>query len=119
MVDPGVTRLPAIDAMGLPAALQASPKRYATAVVLSSMVGFVGLQHFYLGRLGEGLLDVGLTLGWIWAFATGHLLPGLVLVVLDATHAFVTTILLLTGNFKDGNGRVVCYPGQQLNHSGR
>jgi hypothetical protein len=29
-------------------------------------------------------------------------------------HALVVTIVLFTGNFRDGEGRIVCYPGQKL-----
>jgi hypothetical protein len=74
----------------------------------------VGVQHFYLGRHLEGILDVGLTLGWIACFATGDLLTGSLFLLADLGHAFVVTIRLLTGNFRDGQGRVVCYPGQRL-----
>ena len=91
-----------------------SPKSYARAVVLSSLFGFVGLQHFYLGRVAEGLLDLGLTIGWIWSFATGQALLGFGFLVLDIAHAFTVTIMLLTGNYRDGDGRLVCYPGQKL-----
>ncbi len=99
---------------GLPGSLQPSSKRYATAVVLSSIFGFLGIQHFYLRRPLEGLLDLGLSVGWIWSFAVGEVLLGVTLLVLDMAHAFVVTIMLLTGNFNDGDGRVVCYPGQKL-----
>lgn len=100
---------------GLPLHLQASKKQYATAVILSGVVGFLGLQHFYLGRVGEGLLDLGLTLGWLYAFATAQIGLGVVLLILDGGHALLVTILLLTGNFRDGEGRLVSYPGQKLN----
>lgn len=91
-----------------------SPKRYGTAVCLSAVLGFAGVQHFYLGRVGEGLLDVGLSLGWVACFVTGHFLLGALFLAADVVHAFATTILLLTGHFRDGNGRIVCYPGQRL-----
>ncbi|MEE8581573.1 MAG: TM2 domain-containing protein [Myxococcota bacterium] len=93
----------------------ASPKSYATAVILSSLFGFLGIQHFYLGRFGEGLLDVGLSVGWIYAFAVGEPLAGVVLLLLDLAHALTVTIQLFTGNFRDGMGHRVCYPGQKLN----
>lgn len=91
-----------------------SPKSYATAVVLSALLGFVGLQHLYLRRWGEAALDLGLTLGWIVAFAAGEPLLGVAFLVADGAHALGTTILLLIGRFKDGEGRLVCYPGQRL-----
>ena len=92
-----------------------SPKRYGIAVVLSAAVGWIGLQHFYLGRYGEGLLDVALTVGWIAALVYGEILLFAVLLLADFAHATVSTILLLIGQLNDGEGRRVCYPGQQLN----
>ena len=91
-----------------------SPKDYGRAVAYSAVLGLLGAQHFYLGRWGEGLLDVGLSLGWLTAFALGHPLVGGVLLLADMGHALVVTILLLTGRFRDGAGRIVCYPGQRL-----
>ncbi len=110
---------PTAEAPALPGAEMVSPKSYATAVILSSVFGFIGVQHFYLGRWGEGMLDVGLTLGWICSFATGEALLGTGFLLVDVIHAFVVTIQLFTGNFKDGDGRRVCYPGQKLNHPGQ
>ena len=118
MADPGGTRMPMRDGTGLPVA-GPSRKSYATAVVLSSVFGFAGIQHFYLGRMAEGLLDIGLTFGWIYGFATGHVVFALAFLVLDVAHALTVTILLLTGNFRDGAGRVVCYPGQKFNSDRR
>lgn len=114
---------PALAGPGDPT-VRVSPKSYGTAVSLSAVFGFLGIQHFYLGRVGEGLLDVGLSLGWLWLFATGEVALGVLFLVADGVHALVVTILLLTGNFRDGQGRIVCYPGQRLglaatNHSMR
>jgi TM2 domain-containing membrane protein YozV len=100
--------------MGLPGSMQPSPKSYATAVSLSAVLGLLGIQHFYLGRVGEGLLDLGLTIGWIWSFAAGAPLLGVALLLADSAHALTVPTMLLTGHFKDGDGRVVCYPGQKL-----
>ena len=100
--------------LGLPGREVPSSKSYAKAVILSGVFGFVGLQHFYLGRWREGLLDLGLTAGWLWGFLTGHVLLGVVFLVVDSAHAFFVTIALLTGSFRDGSGRLVCYPGQKL-----
>ena len=97
-----------------PGAGQPSNKKYATAVVFSAVFGFVGLQHFYLGRVGEGFLDLGLTAAWVYCFAVGQILFGVFFLIADAVHAVAVTIMLLTGNFRDGDGHVVCYPGQRL-----
>jgi TM2 domain-containing membrane protein YozV len=99
---------------GFPEREVPSSKNYTKAVILSGVFGFMGLQHFYLRRWGEGLLDLGLTAGWLWGFLTGHLIWGAVFLVVDSAHALFVTIALLTGNFRDGSGRLVCYPGQKL-----
>ena len=92
----------------------ASPKSYATAVVLSSVLGWMGAQHFYLGRWLEGFFDFGLTIGFVWAFAVGHIWLGVGLLAIDMAHEGWVTIALLTGNFRDGDGRRIPYPGQRL-----
>jgi len=103
------------DPVGIhPGAVQPSQKQYSTAVILSAVFGFVGIQHFYLGRLGEGFLDLGLTVAWLYCFANAQFLLGSAFLVADVVHALAVTIMLLTGNFRDGDGQVVCYPGQRL-----
>ncbi len=91
-----------------------SPKSYTRAVILSSLLGWLGAQHFYLGRWAEGLLDIALSLGWLLSFALGELLWGALFVVADFGHALFATIMLLVGGYRDGDGLRVCYPGQRL-----
>ncbi len=91
-----------------------SPKSYWRAVILSSVSGWLGMQHFYLGRWAEGLLDVGLTIGWISSFALDQQLWGVLFMIADFGHAMFATILLLIGGYRDGDGLRVCYPGQRL-----
>jgi len=91
-----------------------SPKSYATAVVLSAVVGFVGLQHFYLRRWAEGVLDLALTAGWVWALAVESWGWFALFAVADGAHALWATIVLLVGSYRDGDGLRVCYPGQRL-----
>jgi TM2 domain-containing membrane protein YozV len=103
------------DSVGIhPGAVQPSQKKYSTAVILSAVFGFIGIQHFYLGRLGEGFLDLGLTAAWLYCFATAQFLFGAAFLIADVVHALAVTIMLFTGNFRDGDGHVVCYPGQRL-----
>jgi len=47
-----------------------SDKSYAYAVCLSSIFGFIGIQHFYMGRYLEGLSRclVNLSLGLLLLF---------------------------------------------------
>ncbi len=91
-----------------------SGKSYGTAVILSGIFGFVGVQHFYLGRWLEGLLDLGLTICWIYSLVVGEILFAILFMLADFGHSFIVTIRLLTGSFADGQGRIVCYPGQKL-----
>lgn len=90
-----------------------SPKSYAVAVVLSAIFGMIGVQHFYLRRWGEGILDVFLSSSWIYAFAVGKPIVGAAFFGLDLLHTVVVTYLLLVGKFKDGDGNLVRYPGQR------
>ncbi len=94
--------------------LEVSPRSYGNAVALSAVLGFVGLQHLYLGRFGLFFLDLSLSLGWFICFLLGEVRLGTTLLLADLAHAGVVTIQLLTGNFRDGQGRIVCYPGQRL-----
>ncbi len=92
-----------------------SEKSYATSVILSSVFGLVGLHHFYLGRWLEGVIDLALSVGWMACLVLGKVPLAILFLVLDFGHALISTILLLTGNYRDGVGRRVCYPGQKLN----
>lgn len=92
-----------------------SPKKFGVAVALSSIFGVLGIQHFYLGRYLEGAIDVVLTVGWIYGLAVEDYMLFGIFLGLDLLHSFITTLMLLTGSFKDGAGAYVCYPGQKLN----
>ena len=96
--------------------VQISDKSYGVAVTLSMVFGLLGVQHFYLGRILLGLTDVGLTVGFIvLVFFTddpGLVILGFIFFVADCVHTLVTTLMLFAGNFNDGAGRVVAYPGQ-------
>ena len=116
VTDDRATRPPPPDALvaSRPMALgrpDVSEKSYATAVVLSGIFGMLGFQHFYLRRWGEGILDLGLTVSWLDAFAVGSPVAW-VFFALDFVHTVVVTSMLLIGKFKDGDGKLVAYPGQ-------
>jgi len=93
---------------------QPSDKSYTIAVCLSAIFGVVGIQHFYLGRIVEALIDLGLFIATIYFFITGQIPLALLVGAIDALHTFIVTIMLLTGTFRDGHGRLVLYPGQKL-----
>lgn len=92
-----------------------SSKSYGVAVSLSAVFGVLGIQHFYLERWLEAIIDFGLAIATIALLLMGHPLWALLVAAIDAIHTFIVTILLLTGSFRDGHGRLVCYPGQRLN----
>lgn len=91
-----------------------SDKSYVVAVCLSAIFGVVGVHHFYLGRYIEGSIDFGLFVATVYFFVTGQVGLAILTGVVDALHTFIITIMLLTGTFKDGKGRIICYPGQKL-----
>jgi len=94
-----------------------SPKSYGVAVALSCVFGLIGIQHFYIGRYILGITDVSLTAGFVYFVYIANDKPyllaiGLVCLALDFLHTLFTTYLLFTGNFRDGHGRLIAYPGQ-------
>ena len=91
-----------------------SDKSYTIAVCLSAIFGVVGIQHFYLGRYVEATIDLTLFIGTIYFFVTGQFLLAILVGAADGLHTFIVTIMLLTGSFRDGQGRLVLYPGQKL-----
>ena len=93
---------------------QPSDKSYTIAVCLSAIFGVVGIQHFYLERWLEAILDLGLFIATIYFFVTGQFLLAVLCGATDALHTFIVTIMLLTGTFRDGRGKLVMYPGQKL-----
>ena len=93
---------------------EVSKKSYVIAVCLSGIFGVVGIQHFYLERWIEAIVDFSLFVATIYLFLTGQFLLALLVGAIDALHTLIVTILLLTGSFNDGHGRRVCYPGQTL-----
>lgn len=94
--------------------IQPSEKSYVMAVCLSAIFGVIGIHHFYLSRYLEGLIDFGLFITTLYFYFTGQLGWALAFLAVDYLHTFIITILLLTGSFKDGRGKTICYPGQRL-----
>ena len=91
-----------------------SPKKYATAVCLSGVFGLLGIHHFYLGRWFHGFIDFSMTVAGVILISTGLDLLGIIILCIDVIHTCAVTILLLVGAYKDGNGDLVTYPGQNL-----
>jgi TM2 domain-containing membrane protein YozV len=93
---------------------RASEKNYVVAVCLSAIFGVLGIHHFYLGRYLEGFIDFSLAIATIVLYLNGQIGWAVLVFLIDTIHTFVITILLLTGSFKDGDGNIICYPGQKL-----
>ena len=92
-----------------------SKKSYTIAVCLSAVFGTIGVQHFYLGRYVLGLMDLSLSILAVYFFISGQWLYAVLFFGLDFFHSLIITIQLLTGSFEDGEGCIVCYPGQIIN----
>lgn len=91
-----------------------SDRRYVVAVVLSAVFGILGVHHFYLGRILHGLFDLSLSMGALTLLLLDR--PGLAMLLLaiDYLHTFAVTFQLLVGACRDGQGRLVTYPGQKI-----
>ena len=98
----------------MPSIERPSEKSYVIAVCLSGIFGMVGIQHFYLGRYVEASLDLGMFILAVYFVLVGQNGLALLVFALDGLHTIVVTFMLLTGTFRDGDGRLVCYPGQRL-----
>ena len=91
-----------------------SDKSYVVAVCLSGIFGLAGIHHFYLGRFIHGAFDFGLLAATIYFWLTGQIAWAIPFFAVDVLHTLIVTIMLVTGSYKDGSGKVVCYPGQKL-----
>jgi len=70
---------------GMEQAAMTSDKDWTTLLLLSLLLGGLGADHFYTGKIGTGILKL-ITLGGctIWAL--------------------IDLIMVITGGFKDSNG---------------
>lgn len=91
-----------------------SEKKYTTAVILSGIFGIIGIHHFYVERWGMGILDFGLFIGALFFYISGHFLIAGGLFVIDFIHTIIVTYLLLVGQYRDGKGKLITYPGQKI-----
>ena len=94
--------------------IKKSDKKYATAVILSGVFGTMGIHHFYCERYGMGLFDLALFLFTICFYIVGFPIAAGILLFIDIVHTVIVTYLLLVGEYKDGDGNLICYPGQKI-----
>lgn len=92
-----------------------SEKSYVAAVCMSAIFGTMGIHLFYLGRYIEGVVDLGLFIAAIFFLSQGQYVLAVFIFAIDLVHTFIITIMLLVGTFKDGEGKIIPYPGQKLN----
>lgn len=91
-----------------------STRKYHVAVIISGIFGVLGVHHFYLGRWLLGFVDIGLALVAFTAFVNEHVAVAVAIFAIDAVHSLFTTVQLLVGAYRDGDGKLVCYPGQRI-----
>ena len=84
-----------------------SPKSYGTAVALCGIFGTLGIHHFYLDDWFHGLADVALFILMVAFFIQGLTVLAVITLLLDAAHTIVVFYLLITEQWRDGNGRPV------------
>ncbi|WP_427910463.1 NINE protein [Shewanella algae] len=97
--------------------LSKSDKSYGVAVCLSGIFGILGIHHFYCGRILHGLFDLGLAIVGITLISTDEptlLFTGMAVLAVDIIHTVIVTFMLLVGSYKDGQGKLITYPGQKL-----
>ena len=61
-----------------------------------------------------GILDFGLFIGTLLFYVSGHSLIAGGLFIIDLIHTIIVTYLLLTGQYRDGQGKLITYPGQNI-----
>ena len=92
-----------------------SPKSYGVAVALSMIFGVVGIHHFYLGNWLHGLLDFSMFVVGIACIASENptaFYIGTLLLIIDAIHTIWVTYQLVVGQCRDGQDRLIAFPGQ-------
>ena len=98
-----------------------SPKSYVVAACLAGIFGIVGIHHFYVGRGRHGLFDISLSIigsGLIFYGARDDVrnsivVMGVLFLVLDYLHTIYFMYKLIVGEYRDGDGLLIKYPGQK------
>ena len=98
----------------------ASSKSYVIAAVLAGIFGIAGIHHFYVGRIIHGIFDLTLSMigfalilyGAQSDIANSFVALGILFLVLDYVHTIYFMYKLIIGEYRDGNGLLIKYPGQ-------
>lgn len=82
-----------------------SAKSKGVAAVLCFFLGWLGIHRFYAGKVGTGILMIVLNIStFIGIFiALIGVIPGAILTL----WIIIDFIMILCGNFKDGNGKPI------------
>lgn len=82
-----------------------SAKSKGVAAVLCFFLGWLGIHRFYAGKVGTGILMIVLNIStFIGLFiALIGVIPGAILTL----WIIIDFIMILCGNFKDGNGKPI------------
>ena len=93
---------------------ESSDKNYGVAVFLAAVFSLLGVHHFYVGRVGHGLIDIGITIVAVYLIISGYTSGiemrvglGVLLIALDYVHTVYFTYRLITGTYSDGKGRII------------
>ncbi len=91
-----------------------SDKKYTTAVIISGIFGVIGIHHFYVERWAVGFFDLGLFIATMYFYFTDQFVIAGILFTVDLIHTIIVTYLLLVGQYRDGEGKLIIYPGQKI-----
>lgn len=91
-----------------------SNRNYVIAVILSGIFGVVGIHHFYLRRWAMGIFDFLLFVTTIYFYIDGNFTLALVFLIVDGIHTIFVTYQLMVGQYRDGDGKLITYPGQKV-----
>lgn len=88
-----------------------SAKSKGVAAVLCFFLGWLGIHRFYAGKVGTGILMIVLNISaWIGVLAGSLIFMPFIGFVPEAILVLwiiIDFIMILCGNFKDGNGKPI------------
>jgi len=77
--------------------------------------GIVGVHHFYLGNWLHGLLDFSMFVVGFTCILSNNpaaVSLGMLVIIIDVIHTIWVTYRLVVGRSRDGQGRLIAFPGQ-------